>query len=641
MYVLYEDSGQFKAEKIFSEADATLQVESASGKRSKIKKNTVVFNFDAPAPIELMSQAQALAQTLDIDFLWECAPQEEFDLKDFALDYFGHPPGATEKTALLFALHAAPAHFHRRGRGRYRPAAPDILQAALAAKEKKRVQAEQQQRWTDEMLAGQLPEAIAAMADRLLTRPDKNTLEYKAFEAALGACGKTPAQLLLDLGAWPHALALHRQRFFSQYFPRGTGFTGRGFAEDSTAQVEFEIDPATLPLASVTAYSLDDHTTTEIDDALSVTLQGEDLARIGIHIAAPALGMPRAGGLDELARGRMATVYMPGEKIPMLPDALIQQFSLDAGRAQPALSLYLTANLKTGEILATETRLERLAVKENLRLHQLENEATEAALNDPAQSLNYADWLRPLWQLTQHLSAQRDAVRGKPELNNRTEYNIYLDGAADDPVSRVNMMPRQRNAPLDRIVSEYMIFANSHWGGLLREHGVPGIYRSRQMGRTRMSTHPLPHEAMGVAQYIWATSPLRRYADLVNQRQILAVVQHGVAARLAAPFKPKDADLFALIGAFDAQYAAWNDFQHDMERYWSLRWLHQQGISEVEGEFLREDLVRLCCAPLVVSMAGLPELARGQRIRLSILDTDELALTVQCRYLETLEPCPS
>jgi len=640
MYVLYEDSAQFKAEKIFSEADTTLQVESASGKRSKIKKNTVVFNFDAPVPNELMSQAQVLAQTLDIDFLWECAPQEEFDIADFALDYFGHPPSVPEKTALLFALHAAPAHFHRRGRGRYRPAPPDILQAALAAKEKKRVQAEQQQRWVDEMLAGQLPEAIAAMADRLLTRPDKNTLEYKAFETALTACGKTPAQLLLELGAWPHALALHRQRFFSQYFPKGTSVD-----HDAAAQAEFEIDVDTLPLANVIAYSLDDHTTTEIDDALSVTMQGEDLARIGIHIAAPALGMPRAGRLDELARTRMATVYMPGEKIPMLPDALIQQFSLDAGRAQPALSLYLTANLKTGEILATETCLERLAVKENLRLHQLENAASEAALNDPDQSLGeiagYAHWLRPLWQLTRHLTAQRDAVRGRPEVNNRTEYNIYLDGAASNPDSTVRMVPRQRNAPLDRIVSECMIFANSHWGGLLREHGVPGIYRSRQMGRTRMSTHPLPHEAMGVAQYIWATSPLRRYADLVNQRQILTVVQHGVAAKLVAPFKPKDADLFALIGAFDAQYAAWNDFQNDMERYWSLRWLRQQGITETTGEFVRDDLVRLCCAPLVVGMAGLPELTRGQRIRLGILDTDELALTLQCRYLETLEPCPS
>jgi len=635
MYVLYEESAKFKAAKILSEADTTLQVESASGKRSKVKKNTVVFSFDAPAPAELIEQAQALAATLDIDFLWECAPQDEFDVADFALDYFGHAPSATEKTALLFALQAAPVHFHRRGRGHYRPAPPDILQAAQAAQEKKRLQLAQQQRWVDDMLAGQLPGEIAAMADRLLTRPDKNTLEYKAFETALGTSGKSPAQLLLELGAWPHALALHRQRFFSQYFPDGTDFKGTDWLSG------FDHDLDALPLADVAAYSLDDHTTTEIDDALSVTLQDAYTACIGIHVAVPALGIPRAGTLDELARARMTTVYMPGEKIPMLPDALIQRFSLDAGRAQPVLSLYLTARLDSGDILATDTRLERISVTENLRLHQLEADVSETALNDPAQPLRYGDWLRPLWQVTRHLSARRDAVRGKPEANNRTEYNLYLDGAADDPHSTVNMVPRQRNAPLDRIVSEFMIFANSHWGGYLREHGVPGIYRSRQMGRTRMSTHPLPHEAMGVAQYIWATSPLRRYVDLVNQRQILALVQHGVAAKLVAPFKPKDADLFALIGAFDARYAACNDFQRDMENYWSLRWLRQQGLDELEGEFIRDRLVRLNCAPLVVEVAGLPELTRGQRIRLGVLGMDELALTLDCRYLETLELCAS
>src|SRR3546814_5320509 len=99
-----------------------------------------------------------------------------------------------------------------------------------------------------------------------------------------------------------------------------------------------------------------------------------------------------------------------------------------------------------------------------------------------------------------------------------------------------------------------MILTNNLWGGLLAKHGVPGIYRSQQAGRVRMSTHALPHEAIGVPQYSWSTSPLRRYVDLVNQWQILATTEHGVSARLVAPFKPKDADLFAIIAAFDAQY---------------------------------------------------------------------------------------
>ena len=105
-----------------------------------------------------------------------------------------------------------------------------------------------------------------------------------------------------------------------------------------------------------------------------------------------------------------------------------------------------------------------------------------------------------------------------------------------------------------------------------------------------------------------------------------------------APFKPKEADLFAIIGAFDAQYSAWGEFQSTMERYWCLRWLQQQQISEVTATVLREDLVRFDCAPLVTRIAGLPELERGANIRLAITGYDELSLDVQCRLTEILKP---
>ncbi len=94
-----------------------------------------------------MAEAAQLAETLDLQFLWECAPQEEFDSAALAADYFGHAPTAVEQAPLLMRLHGAPAYFHRRGKGRYRPAPPDILAAALAALYKKHKQAEQHQQW--------------------------------------------------------------------------------------------------------------------------------------------------------------------------------------------------------------------------------------------------------------------------------------------------------------------------------------------------------------------------------------------------------------------------------------------------------------------------------------------------------------
>ena len=171
---------------------------------------------------------------------------------------------------------------------------------------------------------------------------------------------------------------------------------------------------------------------------------------------------------------------------------------------------------ETGEVIESETRLERVVVRENLRHNMLDTQVTEESLSDPAADLPYGHWLRPLWKLAQALSAQRENVRGKPENNSRVEYSFYLDGNPDDPDTPVRLVPRQRNAPLDRMVAEYMILANNLWGGLLNQHGVPGIYRSQQAGRVRMSTQALPHEAIGVPQYAWSTSPLRRYVDLVN-----------------------------------------------------------------------------------------------------------------------------
>lgn len=630
MYVLFEDSGSFKAEKIFSEAEATLQVEAASGRRSKIRRNNVLLTFSTPEPEQLLEEAHALANDIDIPFLWEFAPKDDFDATELASDYYGPQPSAVQQAALIFALQNAPIYFHRRGRGRYRAAPPDILEAALAAQEKRRQEEALQQEWVDALLAGQMPEAIGQQKQALLFSPDKNSLEYKAFNQAVQQLACTPEQLMLNLKAWPHPLALMRERFFNTHFPKGIDFP-------SFSQVKI---PDGLPLADVTAYSVDDADTTEVDDALSVSPVAENVYRIGVHIAAPGLLIQRGSELDEIARARMSTVYMPGQKIPMLPEALIEQCSLDAQTAKPALSLYATVNIESGELLETETRLEQIIVQENLRSDELSDLVTEEALNDASQTLPYAEWLRPLWAYACHLGQEREAHRGRPENNLRTEYTFTLEGPPDDPDSLVRLTPRHRNAPLDRLIAEYMIFANNQWGKLLAQHDVPGVYRSQQGGRVRMTTHPLPHDTIGVPQYIWATSPLRRYIDLINQWQIIAAAKHGVSARLAAPFKPKEADLFAIIGAFDSQYASWAEFQREIERYWCLRWLQQQNLRQVQATVIRDDLVRLNCAPLVIKLPSLPALEKGQNVIIDLLRYDELALEVEARFIKTDDAAP-
>jgi len=622
MFVLFEESGSFKAALIKTESDTSLQIESSSGKRSKIKRSACVFTFSSPDPETLLAQAPVLAQDIEPAFLWEVAPQEEFDVQALAADYFGHEANALEKATLLWRLHESPIYFHRRGKGKYRPAPPEILEAALAAQEKKQKALDLQSGWAQNMVDGQLPEDIAALANTLITRPDKNSAAFKALTLACEQSHETPEQLLLRCGAWPHELPLHRARFLWSHFPKGTGFA--------------DVAPLTahddLPLADVTAYSVDDISTTEIDDALSVTVLEDGWLCVGIHVAAPALGVTRDSELDQWARTRLSTVYIPGEKIPMQPDAVIDHYSLTAGNAVPALSLYVQAHPDTGEIRHFETRVERLSVTNNLRHNELDAHMTVQALEDPTQDLPYDTWVRPLWHLSKALSAKRDERRGKPESNQRVDYNFYLDGPADDPQTPVRIEPRMRDAPLDRIVAEYMILANRLWAEQLANHQITGIFRSQQAGRVRMSTYPGPHEAIGVDHYAWCTSPLRRYVDMVNQRQLIAIAQHGVSAALVAPYQSKDTDLFAVVSAFEGQYAIWSDFQRQMERFWCLRWLQQNQITQCQGTLIRDDLIRLADIPLVLNVAGLPELQRGAAVTLTLSDFDELALSVVAHF---------
>ena len=150
MNVFYEEDGGFKAGNVLSDQGASMQVESATGKRSKVKSGHVLFDFRDPDAATLMRDAHALAESIDLEFLWECAPQAEFSFKDLAIDYFGHAATAIESAALVTRLHSAPMYFYRKGRGNYRPAPPDALKAALAGIERKAREAAQQATWRDE-----------------------------------------------------------------------------------------------------------------------------------------------------------------------------------------------------------------------------------------------------------------------------------------------------------------------------------------------------------------------------------------------------------------------------------------------------------------------------------------------------------
>jgi len=634
MYALFDDAGKFLAGRVMSETDSSIQVELDSGKRLKVKSAHVLLRFEKPAPAELIAHARLLANEIDLDLAWEFAPESEFGFADLARDYFDAKAGPEQQAAALFRLFEAPHYFRRVGKGLFRKAPEEIVKAALLGLERKRVQAAQIEAWAQELVEGRCPEPIRDQLYKILFKPDKNGAEYKAVVDAAKRSQRAPLDLLKAAGAIRSPYQFHWRRFLFENFPRGTAF----------APLAAPAIKENLPLAACAAFSIDDSATTEIDDALSVQGLGQGSVVFGVHIAAPGLALAPDSALDKVARERLSTVYMPGWKLTMLPDDVVQAYTLTEGQDCPAVSLYVTLDESTLEVKSSETKLERVPIRANLRHDLLDAVITEASLTGEATATYpFAAELAFAFRLARHLKAQREVVRGKPEIFNRPDYNFRLEGPLGEPAGeeRVAITLRQRGAPLDLIVAEAMILANSTWGGWLAECGLPGIYRSQASlapgVKVRMGTRPAPHAGMGVAQYTWATSPLRRYVDLVNQWQIIACARHGRTAALAAPFKPKDASLFSIISSFDAAYGAYNDYQHAIERYWTLRWLEQNDIRELDATAMKDGLVRADALPLVFKVLGAESLARGTRLRARITGTDLLTLEVHATLAQRLD----
>ena len=616
MHLLYEEDGDIKVGTVLAPGTASFQIESPHGRRTKVKASHVLLNFEAPPAGELLAAANAYAENLDADFLWQCAGPAEFGFRELAREYVGHEPDAVESAGVLVKLHSAPMFFYRRGKGRYQAAPEAILKAAQAGMEKKRLQAEKAAGYTAELVAGKFPEELRPMRDELLYRPDRNKIETKAVEAACRQTGLSVARLFEKAGALASSHDLHLNRFLFEYFPRGVDFP----AHDLPSL------PDALPPGEAPVYSLDDIGTSEIDDAFSVRKVSDDEWRIGVHIAAPALGFTPGSELDAMARERLSTVYMPGRKITMLPMDVIERFSLDAGTEKPALSIYFNVSAADFSIRGHHSRIERVTVAANLR------HAEYAVLNESLPlgtkaGLAYEDELSTLWNFANALEARR----GKPSVNaNLLDFNFSVEG------DHVNIVTRKRGAPLDKLVAELMILANSTWGGFLAERDVAALYRVQSSGKVRMSVHGEAHDGLGVSCYSWLSSPLRRYVDLVNQWQLSASISGK-----RAPFARNSDTLLSTLRAFEVIYARYDEHQREMERYWCLRWLLQENVSRSGAVVLRESTVRLDNLPLIVRVPSLPDLAPGTRVIVEVGGIDLLDKTLDCTWLSTLEnPAP-
>ncbi|HFC8501868.1 TPA: ribonuclease catalytic domain-containing protein [Neisseria oralis] len=617
MNIFYEESGQFKVAAIVQKNDATYQVDTQHGKRTKVKANNVFAEFDGDMAA-FLENAQAQAADIDTDLLWEVCGEEEFSAEAIAEEYFGHAPTKTELAATLIALYAAPMYFYKKAKGVFKAAPEETLKQALAAIERKKQQDAQIDAWAEALKRGEMPSEIAADLKTILHAPDKQSLTYKAFTKAADALKTSAYELAKKTGGITSIPQYLQDGFEIKYFPKGTGFPDLPLPEMPD-----------LPKADVTAFSIDDESTTEVDDALSLTDLGNGTKRVGIHIAAPSLAIKPGDKMEKNIMERLSTVYFPGGKITMLPENWIAAFSLDAGAYRPAVSIYfdVDSEFNVGELTC---KIEAVNIAENLRIQTIEPHFNAETGLDEAGEMMFAHHQDLIWFHQFAVALQKARGKYEPDRAPQYDYSIELDEEG-----KVSVVRRERGSPIDMLVSEMMILANSTWAQMLHDNDLPGLFRVQPAGKVRMSTKSEPHIGMGVQYYGWFTSPLRRAADYINQKQLLSLIDDS-----AEPlFQQSDAELFAALRDFDTAYAAYADFQRQMEAYWSLVYLQQQGTSELTATILKEDLVRIEGLPLVTRATGIPfDALPKSQVLLKITELDPEKQFIALNYVKAVAP---
>lgn len=386
-------------------------------------------------------------------------------------------------------------------------------------------------------------------------------------------------------------------------------------SNDSEA-ITFSAELKKLPYnQNIQVFSIDGESTTEIDDAFSVIITETGYA-VGIHIAAPALDKR----LTEFVTMNISTLYYPDGKITMLPDNIIEKYSLVEKSKLPVVSIYFSLDNEFN-ILESNSKVEIVEIKANLRIESLEKlfriESLSAEFGYP-----YEKELKILYQFAEKLEQKR----GKPSVNNLVpDYNFTLGE------NKVIINPRMRGNPIDKLVSELMILANCSWGRMLTNAFIPAIYRVKQPNYpVRMTLTPDSHTGLNVDYYTWATSPLRRSSDFINQHQIISLLKQDKKY-----FKATDVEILEVVDNFDNKYARYLAFQDKMERYWAMVYLLQENIDEIIGTFTYKSNVHLEGVPLSINTEGLinPKL-RGEQITLKIYNINLITLTFDFKILQ-------
>ncbi len=560
------------------------------------------------------AQRQELAGSIPLQDLWDLLqdepPGHPWSLRDLADLYFGAAVGTLESSALYRALEADRIYFVRKGEHYLLRPAEQVQETLLrqqveAAKEKERVLLVP---WLSalwqrppEGAEVAFPQGLHDACRRTLTWIREVALQgaeakrFKEVQALLKDAGisrkDAPFQLMVKAGLWTEHenLLLHKFRTAID-FSEGLVEEARRLAEEAAPLR----DPTREDLRDLDCFTIDDVFTTEIDDALSFQELPDGGCRVGVHISDASAYVLPDSPIDLEARIRATAIYLPDLKVRMIPTPLSDgACSLVAGQDRPAFSFLVEYDPES------QQRSARM-VPSLIRVRErLTYESADARMEA-------GQWSRFL-TLARTLRDRRRA-----------------DGAVTVPFPRVNVRVdaqgtivierESANAPSQVLVSEMAILANRLAGEFLAGREAPALYRSQEppdkpiedsvefepakayaarrfMRKGVLGLVPARHHGLAVDHYSQVTSPIRRYNDLLMQRQLKALLADQTPC-----YETPDLQQLLAAGRLSVEQA--DALERDRRTYWILRYLEERLWRELDAVVVAnhpdKHVVQLC-----------------------------------------------
>lgn len=526
---------------------------------------------------------EEFAGDIDLEEIWHAFEGDEGELtfQDLAELYWEEGPDPARYAAMLLHLNEACPYFERREE-QYVPMTEEAVRTWRDQRERRRARREEEDRFvewlrSDRTDIDELSDRARRWVDRMRAyvlredeEPEIRRILDRVREGARGDPVRYIFNLLVRKGIWePDEYLDLIRREVPIEFPEDALREAQAMKLDDLLR-----DEGLRDLTHLHVFSIDDEATSDVDDALSLEILPEGY-RVGVHITAVAASIPKGSPLDVVAAERAATLYLPERKIRMLPARISEGLhSLMPGEPRVALSflIHLDSSLS---VQGTEIVSSLVMSRDKLSYSR-----AEELLSDPEHPLHETMAL-----LARICAVQREGrlAAGALEIS-RPELKILVDESGEVTVER-----QERETVADRLVAEMMILANSRAAQFCFDRDLPVIYRAqppadlsgieeisnetvrqyRLFGRLApmgLGVDPEPHSLLGTGLYCQATSPLRRYTDLVVQRQILHYLAH------LEPLYTRE-EISSILGWAGERLKELSRLERDRKRYWLCKHL--------------------------------------------------------------------